>query len=137
MRVALDDSSIKLRNSIQQLKELNFEEIPDDISPEEFDSLDDSEVTTEPILSNDLSTDMMGKGADEIVESDDGDENADADVAIEKPITVAVRNAVKTLMNCSLFSPLDKIRSSTVKIKSLLRKISYRFRLRTYCESKN
>ena len=137
MRVALDDSSIKLRNSIQQLKELNFEEIPDDISPEEFDSLDDSEVTTEPILSNDLSTDMMGKGADENVESDDGDENADADVAIEKPITVAVRNAVKTLMNCSLFSPLDKIRSSTVKIKSLLRKISYRFRLRTYCESKN
>ena len=137
MRVVLDDSSIKLRNSIQQLKELNFEEIPDDISPEEFDSLDDSEVTTEPVLSDDLSTDMMGKGADENVESDDGDENADADVAIEKPITVAVRNAVKTLMNCSLFSPLDKIRSSTVKIKSLLKKISYRFRLRTYCESKN
>ena len=125
MRVVLDDSSIKLRNSIQQLKELNFEEIPDDISPEEFDSLDDSEVTTEPVLSDDLSTDMMGKGADENVESDDGDENADADVAIEKPITVAVRNAVKTLMNCSLFSPLDKIRSSTVKIKSLLKKITF------------
>ena len=82
----------------------------------------------------------MGEGADENVESDDGDENADADVAIEKPIAVAVRNAVKILMNCSLFSPLDKIRSSTVKIQSLLRvkfrKISYRFRLPTYCEIK-
>ena len=73
----------------------------------------------------------MGKGTYENIESDDGDENADADVTIEKQITVAVRNAVKTLMNCSLFSPLDKIRSSTVKSQSLLRvkfrKISYRF----------
>ena len=55
--------------------------------------------------------------------------------------SVAVRNAVEILVNFSLFSRLDKIRSSTVKFQSLLRanflKISSRFRLRTFCERKN
>ena len=50
--VDLDYLFIELRNSIEQLKELNSEEISNDISPEKFDSLDDSVVATDLVLSD-------------------------------------------------------------------------------------
>ena len=42
-----------------------------------------------------------------------------SDVSIEKPGTVEVRNAVETLMNFSLFSISDKMRTSTIEISRL------------------
>ena len=45
--VDLDDFFIELRNSTEQLKELNFKEMCNGIFPEEFDSLDDSVVTAD------------------------------------------------------------------------------------------
>ena len=109
----LDDPFIELRSSIEELKERNSEEFLDDISPEEFTNLDDSVVATEPVLTDELMIEMVRKGEDE---SDDDDESANADVSIEKPGTVEVRNAVETLMNFSLFSISDKIRTSTIEI---------------------
>ena len=50
--VDLDYLFIELRNNIEQLKELNSEEISNDISPEKFDSLDDSVVATGLVLSD-------------------------------------------------------------------------------------
>ena len=73
-------------------------------------------VATEPVLTDELIIEMVRKGEDEDVESDDDDENANADVSIEKPGTVEVRNAVETLMNFSLFSISDEIRTSTIEI---------------------
>lgn len=115
----LDDPFIELRSSIEELKERNSEEFLDDISPEEFTNLDDSVVATEPVLTDELIIEMVRKGEDEDVESDDDDESANADVSIEKPGTVEVRNAVETLMNFSLFSISDKIRTSTIEISRL------------------
>ena len=115
----LDDPFIELRSSIEELKERNSEEFPDDISPEEFTNLDDSVAATEPVLTDELIIEMVRKGEDEDVESDDDDESANADVSIEKPGTVEVRNAVETLMNFSLFSISDKIRTSTIEISRL------------------
>ena len=43
---------MELRSSIEELKERNSEEFLDDISPEEFNNLDDSVVATEPILTD-------------------------------------------------------------------------------------
>ena len=65
---------------------------------------------------------MVRKGEDEDVESDDDDddERANADVSIKKPGTVEVRNAVETLMNFSLFSISDKMRTSTIEISRLI-----------------
>ena len=100
----------------RRLKERNSEDFLNDISPEEFTNLDDSVVATESVLTDELIIDMVRKGEDEDVESDDSDESANADVSIEKPGTVEERNAVETLMNFSLFLILDKIRTSTVKI---------------------
>ena len=116
----LDDPFIELRSSIEELKERNSEEFLDDISPEEFTNLDDSVVATEPVLTDELIIEMVRKGEDEDVESDDDDESANADVSIEKPGTVEVRNAVETLMNFSLFSISDKIRTSTIEISRLI-----------------
>ena len=82
-----------------------FREIPE--FPEEFTNLDDSVVATEPVLTDELIIEMVRKGEDEDVESDDDDESANADVSIEKPGTVEVRNAVETLMNFSLFSDIN------------------------------
>ena len=75
-------------------------------------------VATEPVLTDELIIEMVRKGEDEDVEGDDDDddESANADVSIEKPGTVEVRNAVETLMNFSLFSISDKIRTSTIEI---------------------
>ena len=115
----LDNPFIELRSSIEELKERNSEEFLDDISPEEFTNLDDSVVATEPVLTDELIIEMVRKGEDEDVESDDNDESANADVSIEKPGTVEVRNAVETLMNFSLFSISDKIRTSTIEISRL------------------
>ena len=115
---------------------LNSEEISHDISPEEFDSLNDSEVATELVLSDELNTDMITKGAYEEIESDGDDENAVVDVAIEKPITVVVRNAEEILMNFRLFSLLDKTRPYAVEISKLI-KSKFLNNLRTFCESKN
>ena len=115
----LDDLFIELRSSIEQLKERNSEEFFDDISPEEFTNLDDSVVATEPVLTDELIIEMVRKGEDEDVESDDDNESANADVSIEKPGTMEVRNAVETLMNFSLFSISDKIRTSTIEISRL------------------
>ena len=117
----LDDPFTELRNSTEQLKEMNSAEILRDISPEEFDSLDDSQVANEAVLSDELNTDMMRQGAYEECESDGDDENPDVEVAVEKPMTVAVRNAEEILMNFSLFSFLDKIRSSAVEISNLIK----------------
>ena len=115
----LDDLFIELRSSIEQLKERNSEEFLDDISPEEFTNLDDSVVATEPVLTDELIIEMVRKGEDEDVESDDDNESANVDVSIEKPGTMEVRNAVETLMNFSLFSISDKIRTSTIEISRL------------------
>ena len=112
----LDDLFVELRSSIEELKERNSEDFLNDISPEEFTNLDDSVVATESVLTDELIIEMVRKGEDEDVESDDGDESANADVSIEKPGTVEERNAVETLMNFSLFSILDKIRTSTIEI---------------------
>ena len=112
----LDDPFIELRSSIEELKEGNSEEFLDDISPEEFTNLDDSVVATEPVLTDELIIEMVRKGEDQDVETDDDDESANADVSIEKPGAVEVRNAVETLMNFSLFSISDKIRTSTIEI---------------------
>ena len=90
------------------------------LSNYQFINLDDSVVATEPVLTDELIIDMVRKGDDEDVESDDDDENGNADVSIEKPGTVEVRNAVKTLMNFSLFSISDKIRTSTIEISRLI-----------------
>ena len=109
----LDDSFIELRSSIEELKEQNSEEFLDDISPEEFTNLDDSVVATEPVLTDELIIEMVRKG-------DDDHESANAYVSIEKPGTVEVRNAVETLMNFSLFSISDKIRTSTIEISRLI-----------------
>ena len=114
-----DDPFIELRSSIEELKERNSEEFLKDISPEEFTNLDDSVVATEPVLTDELIIEMVRKGEDEDVESDDDDESANADVSIEKPGTVEVRNAVETLMNFSLLSISDKIRTSTIEISRL------------------
>ena len=116
----LDDPFIELRSSIEELKERNSEEFLDDISPEVFTNLDDSVVAAEPVLTDELIIEMVRKGEDEDVESDDDDESANADVSIEKPGTVEVRNAVETLMNFSLFSISDKIRTSTIEISRLI-----------------
>ena len=120
----LDDPFIELRSSIEELlknfSERNSEEFLDDISPEEFTNLDDSVVTAEPVLTDELIIEMVRKGEDEDVESDDDDESANADVSIEKPGTVEVRNAVESLMNFSLFSISDKIRTSTIEISGLI-----------------
>ena len=113
----LDDPFIELRSSIEELKERNSEEFLDDISPEEFTNLDDSVVATEPVLTDELIVEMVRKGED--VEGDGDDESANADVSIEKPDTVEVRNAVETLINFSLFSISDKIRTSTIEISRL------------------
>ena len=113
----LDDPFIELRSSIEELKERNSEEFLDDISPEEFTNLDDSVVATEPVLTDELIIEMVRKGED--VEGDGDDESANADVSIEKPDTVEVRNAVETLINFSLFSISDKIRTSTIEISRL------------------
>ena len=115
----LDDPFIELRSSIEELKERNSQEFPDDISPEEFTNLDDSVVATEPVLTDELIIEMVRKGEDENVESDDDDESANADISIEKPGKVEVRNAVETLMNFSLFLISDKIRTSTIEISRL------------------
>ena len=115
----LDDPFIELRSSIEELKERNSEEFLNDISPEEFTYLDDPVVATEPVLTDELIVEMVRKGEDENVESDDDDESANADVSIEKPGTVEVRNAVETLMNFSQFSISDKIRTSTIEISRL------------------
>ena len=115
----LDDPFIELRSSIEELKERNSEEFLNDISPEEFTYLDDPVVATEPVLTDELIVEMVRKGEDENVESDDDDEIANADVSIEKPGTVEVRNAVETLMNFSQFSISDKIRTSTIEISRL------------------
>ena len=56
--VDLDDFFIELRNSIEQLKELNSKEISNGIFPEEFDSLDDSVVTTHLVWSDKLNIDI-------------------------------------------------------------------------------
>ena len=76
-------------------------------------------ILTEPVLTDELIIEMVRKGEDEDVESDDGDESANADASIEKPGTVEVRNAVETLMNFSLLSISDKIRTSTIEISRL------------------
>ena len=76
-------------------------------------------VATEPVLTDELIIEMVRKGEDEDVENDDDDESANADVSIEKPGTVEVRKAVETLMNFSLFSISDKIRTSTIEISRL------------------
>ena len=68
-------------------------------------------VATEFVLTDELIIEMVKKGEDEDVESDDDGESANADVSIEKPGTVEMRNTVETLMNFSLFSILDKIRT--------------------------
>ena len=115
----LDNPFIELRSSTEELKEQNSEEFLDDTSPEELTNLDDSVVATEPVLTDELIIEMMRKGEDEDVESDDDDDSANADVSIEKPGTVEVRNAVETLMNFSLFSISDKIRTSTIEISRL------------------
>ena len=115
----LNDPFIELRSSTEELKERNSEEFLDDISPEEFTNLDDSVVATEPVLTDELIIEMVRKGEDEDVESDDDDKSANADVSIEKPGTVEVRNAVETLMNFSLFSISDKIRTSRIEISRL------------------
>ena len=115
----LDDPFIELRSSIEELKERNSEEFLDDISPEEFTNLDDSVVATEPVLTDELIIEMVRKGEDEDVESDDDNESANADVSIEKPGTMEVRNAVETLMNFSLFSISDNIWTSTIEISRL------------------
>ena len=52
------------------------------------DNLDDSVVATEPVLSDELIIEMVRKGDNGDIESDDGDESANADVSIEKPGTV-------------------------------------------------
>ena len=76
-------------------------------------------VATEPVLTDELIIEMVRKGEHEDVESDDDDESANAHVSIEKPGTVEVRNAVETLMNFSLFSISDKIRTSAIEISRL------------------
>ena len=79
---------------------------------------------------------MMKKGAYEEIESDGDDENANVDVAIEKPITVAVRNEFRRNTDeFRLFSLLDKIQSSAVEISKLI-KSKFLNNLRTFCESK-
>ena len=75
-------------------------------------------VATEPVLTDELIIEMVRKGEDEDVESNDDDESAD--VSIEKPGTVEVRNAVETQMNFSRFSISDKIRTSTIEISRLI-----------------
>ena len=75
-------------------------------------------VATEPVLSDESIIDMVRKGDVEEVGSDD--DGADSEECIEKPTSVAVRNAVETLMNFSLFSGSDEIRSSTIGISKLV-----------------
>ena len=48
----LDDPFIKLRINIEKLKSLGVDEIPEDLTPEEFPNVDDTVATTEPILSD-------------------------------------------------------------------------------------
>ena len=76
-------------------------------------------IATEHVLTDELMIEMVRKGEDEDVKSNDDDESANADVSIEKTGTVEARNTVKTLMNFSLFLISDKIRTTTIEISRL------------------
>eukprot|EP00795_Rhopilema_esculentum_P002535 gene2535-730_t len=83
----LDDLFIELRSDLEKLKSLGVDEYPEEVSPEEFASFDDTVAATEPMLSDESILAMVGEVEEPIkVEDDDEDgDDSNEDQCLEKP----------------------------------------------------
>ena len=120
----LDDPFIELRSDLEKLKALGVDEYPEEISPEEFASFDDTVAATEPMLS-DESTLAMVREVEEPIEVENDEEDFDdtiGDQCLEKPTSTQLRSAIETLLDFSFFIESDKLQRCTMEISKLIEK---------------
>ena len=72
----LHDPFIGLRSDLEKLKSLGVDEYPEEVSPKEFASFDDTVAETEPMLSDD-SILAMAHEVEEPIEVEDDEEDGD------------------------------------------------------------
>ena len=114
----LDDPFIELRNDLEKLKSLGVDEYPEQVSPEEFASFDDTVAATEPVLS-DESILAMVREIEEPIEEEDG---SDEDISLEKPTSIQLRSAIGTLLDFSFFTESDEVQRCTLEVSKLIEK---------------
>ena len=109
---------------MEKLKSLGVDEIPEELTPEEFANFDDIVAATEPILS-DKSIFAMLHEVEELVEVKSDEEEGDDtikvnDKCLEKPTSIDLRSAIETLVDFSFFMELEEVQRYTMKTSALV-----------------
>ena len=118
----LDDPFIELRNDLEKLKSLGVDEYPEEVSPEEFASFDDTVAATEPVLSDESILAMVREIEEPIEVEDDEEDGGDEDISLEKPTSIQLRSAIETLLDFSFFTESDEVQRCTLEVSKLIEK---------------
>ena len=118
----LDDPFIELRNDLEKLKSLGVDEYPEEVSPEEFASFDDTVAATESVLSDESILAMVREIEEPIEVEDDEEPGGDEDISLEKPTSIHLRSAIETLLDFSFFTESDEVQRCTLEVSKLIEK---------------
>ena len=113
----LDDPFIELRNDLEKLKSLGVDEYPEEVSPEEFASFDDTVAATESVLSDESILAMVREIEEPIAVEDDVEDDGDEDISLEKPTSIQLRSAIETLLDFSFFTESDEVQRCTLEVE--------------------
>ena len=77
------------------MKSLGVDEYPEEVSPDEFASFDDTVAATEPVLSDKSILAMVREIEEPIEVEDDEEDGGDEDISLEKPTSIQLRSAIE------------------------------------------
>ena len=117
-----DNPFIELRNDLEKLKSLGVDEYPEEVSPGEFASFDDTVAATEPVLSDESVLAMVREIEEPIEVEDDEEDGGDEDISPEKPTSIQLRSAIETLLDFSFFTESDEVKRCTLEVSKLIEK---------------
>ena len=120
----LDGIWKELSRNMEKLKSLGADEIPEELTQEEFANFDDTVAAREPILSDESILAIVLEVEEPVeMESDeeDGDDSIEVnDKCLEKPTSIDLRSGIKTLMGFSFFVESEEVQRYTMKISALV-----------------
>ena len=104
------------------MKSLGVDEYPEEVSPEQFASFDDTVAATEPVLSYESILAMVREIEKLIEVEDDEEDGGDEDISLEKPTSIQLRSAIETLLDFSFFTESDEVQRCTLEVSKLIEK---------------